>query len=249
MQKLFRRGYSNLVTLYASITDVFRTANDITFGLAVRDESDYTNYPRVIFFQSKLKKIDVDELEKKFPAGSYVKIKAHIQTVPEYQKSNKRIPYQSLVGDSIESVLPEYAPDNKNEVIINGYTENIRVTRQSNGLVRLTLHTKRANHDSYIHGLIFTDDPEQITDKIRAKDFIYTIGKVQTRRTAINGRWSVFEDIVIHEIYRENNETHKLRMLYGKENTTKIPMDKKTDVQLDFESSFVQNSESRKENA
>lgn len=216
MQKQFRRGYSNQVTLYGLITDVFKVTNNITFGLAVSFERDSlcANYPKIVFYNSVPGKINVDILAENFRAGTFVKVEGHFQTISDYQNTEKRVPYQSIVGDSIEKILLEYAPDQINQINVYGYVSNIRIPQKTNGMTRISIHTKRRNHDAYIHGLIYTQDPEYITDLIREKDFIYTVGAIHTRRVPLNGRWSIYEDFVIKEIYRENPETHKLRLLY-----------------------------------
>lgn len=214
MREQFRRGYSNKVTMYGRVTDMYETEKDINCAFSVHDETGYKEYPKVIFFKSGLKKMGIEHLMEEMAAGDFVKVEAHMQTSEGYKNSEKRHPYQSIVGDSIEMVSLDVISESKNETIINGYVENIRVAGDENSLVRLTIHTKRAAHDAFIHALVFTDDPEKITDMIKQKDFIYTVGKIQTRRVTMGGTWATYEDIVVKEIYCENSDTHEMCMIY-----------------------------------
>lgn len=218
MEKQLKRGYSNDVTLYGTITEVFRTNYNVSFGLAVQFENDIlqNNYPKVIFYESANGRIRIDTLVQNFTPGTFVKVECHIQTIQDYANTEKRVPYQTIVGDMIEKVLPGYAPDRKNRVMLSGYVANIRQPRSHMGMVRLTLLTKRNYHESHVHCLVYTNDVDDFMDKVRVKDFLYTIGAIETRRVTSNGRWSVFEDYVIKEIYKENKETGKARILYDK---------------------------------
>ena len=76
-------------------------------------------------------------------------------------------------------------------------------------------------------------------DKVREKDFLYTIGTIETRRVTSNGRWSIFEDYVIKEIYKENRDTRKARILYDqkKEEALRKMKQESERQELDFSQS------------
>ena len=241
VEKQLKRGYSNDVTLYGTITEVFRTNYNVSFGLAVQFENDalQNNYPKVIFYESANGKIRIDTLVQNFTPGTFVKVECHIQTIQDYANTEKRVPYQTIVGDAIEKVLPEYVPDKRNRVMLSGYVANIRQPRSHMGMVRLTLLTKRNYHESHVRCLVYTNDVDDFMDKVREKDFLYTIGTIETRRVTSNGRWSIFEDYAIKEIYKENRDTRKARLLYDqkKEEARRKMKQESERKELDFSKS------------
>lgn len=248
MEKQLKRGYSNEIILYGIITEMFRTDYNVSIGMAVAHKGDpmQNDYPKILFYDSENGKITMDTLVETFPAGTWVKAVCHIQTIPGYANTEKRVPYQTIVGDSIEKLDPEDIPENRNRVVLAGYVANIRQPKSHLGVVRLTLLTKRNYHESYVHCLAYPKDTDEFVDKIREKDFLYTIGMIETRRVASGGRWSTYEDYVIKEMYRENRETRKARMFYCQETEKEKILPKIQKPELDFdwkEIEYVKNSE------
>lgn len=211
MQQVFRRGYANELTFYGCISEMFAVNSVVTISLAVKcayDEKQYF-YPKILFYDAERKQ-NLTELKP----TDFVKVQCHLETIQDYANTKKNMPYQSIVGDSIELVMESYAPDNCNNVMISGYVSNARVPVAHPGIVRLSIKTKRNYHEACIHALVYTQQTEYITDIIRKNDFLYTVGVLETRRKALGGRWVLYEDYVIKEIYRENPDTKKLRRIY-----------------------------------
>lgn len=237
MEKQLKRGYSNEIILYGIITEMFRTDYNVSIGIAVRQQNVrmQNDYPKILFYDSENGKINIDTLAENFDAGTWVKIEGHIQTVPGYANTEKRVPYQTIVGDVIEKIDLENIPEKRNRVVLSGYVANIRQPKSHLGLVRLMLLTKRNYHESYVHCLVYPNDADEFVDKIREKDFLYTIGMIETRRVASNGRWSTYEDYVVKEIYRENRETKKARMFYCEKTEKEKILPKIQKTELDFD--------------
>ena len=212
MEQSFKRGYANELIFYGRISELFGSNSVITMSLAIRCEEKERQYyyPKILFYDAEKKQ----ELTDMKPAD-FVKVQCHLETIADYKNTKKHLPYQSIVGDSIEKVMEEYAPDNCNRVNVSGYVVNERIPEAHPGMVRLSIMTRRNYHEARIHALVYTQQAEYITDIIRKNDFLYTVGIVETRRKASLGRWVTYEDYVIKEIYRENQETKKLRRIYA----------------------------------
>lgn len=95
MEKQLKRGYSNEIILYGIITEMFRTDYNVSIGIAVRQQNVrmQNDYPKILFYDSENGKINIDTLAENFDAGTWVKIEGHIQTVPGYANTEKRVPY------------------------------------------------------------------------------------------------------------------------------------------------------------
>lgn len=218
------RGYKNEITFFGMLTDIFKTERSIQIGLAVSHEDNPlgNDYPKITYYNvATANDSRIDEIERTFVPGMFVKVTAHFQTADDPEHMNKNIPYQTIVGDTIEEIIKDYAPDVRNMVVVNGYVDNIRVPDSRGGMVGFRILTKRNYHDAKILSMVYTNDGEGLLDKIRKDDFIYTTGMIQTRRVCVSGRWATFEDYVVREIFRINPKTDKVRRIYVHESVLK----------------------------